>query len=218
MTVAARPFWCWGGPQRPLQAHPGSWHAYDQHVALSRRATASAATRMVTVMQSKLMRSDWSAATYVCDHPVERSVVLLALQQAPEEARQDPSWRHLSSDTSAAVRAEWRQMLHPTLVARCGAASAPKGAETAPDLAKALVARPRGGSGCRGFSAILLERLVGLTSGLKFCTAPDMLRAEFQRPAEERPASGALVEKRVTNTFVTFLCESVPGSRNTTRR
>ena len=35
------------------------------HVALSRRATASATTRMVTAMQSKLMRSDWSAATYV---------------------------------------------------------------------------------------------------------------------------------------------------------
>ena len=39
---------------------------------------------------------------------------------------------------------------------------------------------------------------------------------ELTSPAEQRLGSGALVAKRVTNTFVTFLCESVPGSRTAT--
>ena len=172
---------------------------------------------MAAAMKARLVRLGLLALTSVFDDSAERSVVLLALQQAPEEARQDPSWRPLSSDSSVAVRAGWREGWHPTLLARCGAASAPKGAETAPDLAKAMGAPTRGGSGCRGFAAAQLERLVGSRRGLKFCTCPDMLRAEFQRPAEERPGSGALVAKRVTNTFVTFLCESVPGSRTATQ-
>ena len=121
----------------PLQACSGSWHAYDQGVALSRWITASVATGMATVMNIPLIRSGWLALTSVCDDSVERSVVLLALQQAPEEARQDPSWWPLSSESSAAVRVGWWKRWHPTLLARCSAASAPKKAEAAPDLAKA---------------------------------------------------------------------------------
>ena len=206
MTVAARPSWCWGGPQRPLQAHPGSWHAYDQHIALSRWTNASAATGMDAAMHGPLMRSGWLALTSVCDDSVERYVVLLALQQAPEEARQDPSWRPLSSDSSVAVRAGWRQGWHPTVVARCGAASAPKGAETAPDLAKAMGAPTRGGRGCRGFAAAQLERLVGLTSGLKWCTSPELLRARIDLASRGAAGvgsiSGKTSDKHVCDFFV----------------
>ena len=147
---------------------------------------------MGVAMHDPLMRSGWHALASVCDDSVERYVVLLALQQAPEEARQDPSWRPLSSDSSVAVRAVWRQGWHPTHVARCGAASAPKGAETAPDLAKAMGAPTQGGRGCRGFAAAQLERLVGLTSGLKWCTSPELLRARIDLASRGAAGVGSI--------------------------
>ena len=94
-----------GARRRPSPRSQASWHTYDQDVALSRRTTASAATMKAAAMQDTLMRSGWRDVASGWDDSVQRSVVLLVLQQVPEEAHQDPSWP-LSSNVSAAVRTQ----------------------------------------------------------------------------------------------------------------
>ena len=207
MTIAARPSWCWG---RPSKAAAGpSWQlarvrptcrafALDYRFSRDRDGCSNKgkAHALGLACSDKRLRRFCRA---ICG-PARVAA------GAPEEARQDPSWRPLSSDSSVAVRAGWWFRWHPTLVARCGAASAPKGAETAPDLAKAMGAPTRGGSGCRGFSTILLERLVGLTSGLKSCTCPDLHRARIDLASRGAAGvgsiSGKTSDKHVCDFFV----------------